>query len=131
MTTRVLPHAEWPRLEGFALYALIKDAPAGSVWPIVVEDDGQIVGCWGLISWLHAEGVEIAPAYRGKTVVARRLLAGMNSLADELGITTVVTGAESDLVRGILEKLGAERWPDLYSLPVGKTRVESESILCQ
>jgi hypothetical protein len=60
MTRRILPAAEWSRLVGTELE---------NVWPhldpdrsvvIVVEDEGQIIGCWSAFDVLHAEGIWIA-----------------------------------------------------------------------
>lgn len=119
MTTRMLPPEEWPRLEG---------TEAETVWPLldperaqvlVVEDNGAIVGCWVLMSVVHAECLWIAEAHRGKTSVARRLWIGMQRAAQALGVPIVATAALSDEVRDLLDHVGATKVPgDHYAMKV-------------
>lgn len=121
MITRILPQAEWPRLA---------ETEAGPVWPhlnpahaqvLVVEHQGQIAGCWVLMHVLHAECLYIAPAYRHRPSVGRRLLVGLTRLATDAGMGGVWTAATSDAVRHLLEKFGAARMPgDHYIMPIGR-----------
>ena len=71
-TSRVLPVAEWPRLAGTLLERawplLAPDATA----IVVVEQDGQIIGCAAVIRCTHLEGVWVHPAYRKHAAVVRR-----------------------------------------------------------
>lgn len=116
MTTRILPPDEWARLAG---------TEAETVWPhlppsahvLVVEQDDQIVGCWVLMSVLHAECLWIASAHRGKASVARRLWAFMRRTAAGLGAPVVATAAVTDDVRRLLEHVGATKVPgDHYAM---------------
>lgn len=119
MTTRMLPPDEWHRLAG---------TEAESIWPhldpnradvLVVEDDGVIVGTWILMDVLHAECLWIAPAYRQKVSVARRLWTAMHRLARGMGVPIVATAAVSDDVRHILDHAGAVKVPgDHYAVKV-------------
>ena len=81
--------------------------PARSV-VVVVEDGAELVGCWALVQVLHAEGVWVAPAHRGRASVARRLMLGTLAAARELGAKAIVTGALTDDVEHLLtDHLGA------------------------
>jgi len=94
-----------------------------TVWPIlpedaevlVVEDGGEIVGCWSVYSLQHVECVWVAPAHRGKASVFRRLLVGMRTLVHGRGQHTVQTGAldtpEGNVVAAMLTKMGAVEVP--------------------
>jgi hypothetical protein len=86
MTTRLLPHEEWTRLdpEKMKLPAIGGAAVDGSV--LVVEDDqGVIIGCWSVITCVHVEGAWIDPRYRGKVAVGRRLWNAMKSVVKQRG----------------------------------------------
>lgn len=120
MTTRILPPAEWHRLAG---------TEAETVWPqlnpertsiVVVERDGFIVGCH-VLSWLlHAECLWIAPQFRGRPSVARRLWTAVQQTArDHWGVPSVITAACDDRVRRLLAHVGAvELKGQHYVVPV-------------
>lgn len=120
MTSRILPPDEWPRLKG---------TEAETIWPLlspetaqvlVVEQGEDIVGCWLLYPLLHAECVWVAPDHRGRGAVARRLLAFMRRVAQDLGWRTVMTAACSDDVRRLLTHLGAIQVPGTHHvIPIG------------
>ena len=55
MTTRILPPAEWPRLEGTLLEGVWPTLRPDYAEVIVVERDGAIVGGMVLLTTLHAE----------------------------------------------------------------------------
>jgi hypothetical protein len=123
VTTRILPPEEYPRLAGTELELVWPTLPMDAA-VVVVEDGTEIVGCWAAFTLAHVEGVWVAPAHRGKTSVARRLLGGMRrALAEQFGATGAITGAMSDEVRGILDGLGAQKLPgDHYVLSLGSRR---------
>jgi GNAT superfamily N-acetyltransferase len=103
MTSRVLPVEEWPRLAGTELEAVWPTLDPGSAQIVVVEEAGQIVGCWALLAVWHVEGVWIHPDYRSRPAgVARRLLVAMRYLARRCGALAVLTGAIDPKVRHIL-----------------------------
>lgn len=110
MTTRILPPAEYGRLEGTELEAIAPILPAGSA-VVVVEDGDRIVACWALLPLVHVEGCWIDPAYRGNPRVAARLLRGMTDTAAALGARTVLTAALTPEVEGLIGKLGGEALP--------------------
>jgi len=125
MTARILPPAEWSRLEateGSGLQPAWRQLPVDDVTVIVVEDDdGVIVACWSLFAVYHVEGVWVAPAHRKRGVVAGRLLAEMRRVVHARGVAAVATAAESPEVVTLLETLGATRLPgDAYQLPMGE-----------
>jgi len=115
MTTRVLPRHEWPRLKGTELETLWPLLPQDAD-VLVVEEDGDIVGCWALYLLPHVEGVWVHPAHRGRGGVVRRLLSGMRTLVYALQRDTAVqTGAldteDGAVVAEMLKKLGAVELP--------------------
>jgi N-acetylglutamate synthase-like GNAT family acetyltransferase len=111
VTTRLLPPEEWARLAGTELETVWPHLHAASAQIVVVEQDGQIVGCWALMRVVHVEGVWIAPAYRGKASVAKRLLQGMRRAAAQWGAKTVATAALTDDVRRLVAHLGGVALP--------------------
>lgn len=110
---RVLPADEWGRLAHTELGPVAALLPRDRAQVIVVEDDaGAIVGCWGLVWALHAEGVWIDPAHRGRAGIARRLLDATLDAASAQGARTIVTGALTPGVERLLTRhLGATRLP--------------------
>jgi hypothetical protein len=120
-TTRVLPPAEWPGLVGTELEVVWPHMrPQDSV--VVVEDRGDIVGCWALLTVKHVEGLWIAPAHRGRSSVGRRLLAGMGALVGPS--TPVFTAALTDDVRQLLSRIGTRLPGDHYVLNFGGMRCQ-------
>lgn len=120
MTTRVLPIEEWYRLAHTELGSVLDRLSGANV--MVVEHDGQIIGCWALMLAVHAEGVWIHPAHRGKGSVARRLWSGMRSLAASFGASSVITGARDSSVCALLENHGAQKLPQEYVLSLKGSR---------
>ncbi len=126
MTSRILPPDEWPKLAGTEAEALWPKLPH-SAQVLVVEDAGRIVGTWILMTQVHAECVWIAPDHRGSLGVVKRLLRGMRDLAASLGVSAVLTGACSDDVRNLIQRLGGTKLPgDAYVLPLGETRCQPQ-----
>lgn len=114
MTRRLLPVAEWARLDATEqLKDVWRLLPADRAQVLVVEDDaGQIVGTWAFLPVLHAEGVYVAPQHRQKSAVARHLLAGFQDVARMVHAPTVWTGATDPVIAGLLERhLHATRVP--------------------
>lgn len=103
LTARVLPRAEWRRLSetDVDLSAWLK-LPEDTTRVVVVERDGEIVGCWTALQMMHFEGFWIAPAYRRRGSVLRRLLVHMQELLRGYGITQVLTLATTPEVRALL-----------------------------
>ncbi len=110
MTLRELPSEEWGRLESWSLYRLLPFADPQFARVFVVEDEaGAIIGVQGVFSWLHAEGLEIAPAHQGKASVARHLRhAVMECLGGAQG---VMTAANTPEMEAIIRKLGGIEIP--------------------
>lgn len=112
---RVLPVEEWGRLAHTELGPVVEAGALDPVWSrvVVVEDsEGRIVGTWSFYYALHADGVWVDPARRGRAGVARRLLDAGLALAEALGARSVVTGALNPQVERLLTKhLGATPLP--------------------
>jgi hypothetical protein len=120
MTTRLLPHDEWHRLDGTDLSEGLSLLNPDHVDVLVVEDDGVIVAHWLLASMLHVEGLWIAPEARKSGVVARRLWRGMRETVAKRGASSVLTGAVTDDVKALLDHAGAMPLPDQFVLPMGE-----------
>lgn len=122
MTSRILPPAEWPRLNGTEAETLWPTLDAAHAQILVVEDGEQILGCWTLMMIPHVECLWIDPNERARVTVARRLWLGMRSLASQMGARHVWTAAVSDPVRGLLDHAQARKLVgDHYLLPMERT----------
>lgn len=119
MLSRILPPEEWPRLTGTELASQWCNLDPAWTQILVVEDEGQIVGCWALMNVWHLEGVWIAPAYRQRASVARRLWTGMRRLMASVGATHAVTGAIAGPVERLLDKHAQELPGRFYVLEMG------------
>jgi hypothetical protein len=71
----------------------------------VVEDEGQIVGCWAVTRIVHVEGVWIDPQYRRRSVrIVKLLFRGIYAAAKFFRAKYVWTGADTPEVERLLEK---------------------------
>ena len=104
MRSRILPPEEWSRLNETDLHTVLPWVKPEDAQIVVVEDGDQIVGCWAVLRIVHLEGVWIAPAYRGRGAVARRLLAKTLETARTWAGAWAMTGADTDEVRGLIER---------------------------
>lgn len=109
--TRLLPPDEWCRLSGTDLAAVWQTLRADHDRVIVVEHEGEIIGCWTLISIVHCEGIWIDPRYRNGGAVARRLLHRMPVEAREMGAKKVMTMAWTPEIAALADRIGAMRLP--------------------
>lgn len=118
MTTRILPPAEWSRLDTVPLAGIPwRDLDRHKHHVLVTEHDGHITGCLLLIQALHAECLWIAPAYRTRVSVLRRLRTALFAYARTWRYPTVLMGCLSKQMAAILAGLGADRLPgDHYVL---------------
>jgi N-acetylglutamate synthase-like GNAT family acetyltransferase len=120
MQVRVLPIDEWERLDGTELETVYPIVPPGMADFVVVEDQGRIVGCWGLLVLPHVDGLWVHPDYRRGAVVQRRLLQGMRAAGQARGFTRAITTALEADVAALIEKWRGERLPGThYLLPLG------------
>ena len=108
MTTRLLPLAEWSKIEASGLGAATLPHEA---MVLVVEHEGAIVGCWALYQAWHADGMWVAPNHRGRGAVFRRLVKGMRALLRSLGTTKVVTSAIDPKIARLVTRSGAVKVP--------------------
>lgn len=118
--TRLLPADEWHRLTETDFPQILPYLGPEDISIVVVEHDGQVVGCWGVMPMIHLEGVWIHPAYRTKASVARRLVAATWAHLRTLAPRWVMTAATTDAVRTLLTRhLGAQHVPgDSYAIPM-------------
>lgn len=109
MTTRILPPEEWSKLAdtemGPALAAVNPDA----ITVVVAEDEaGDPIGCWGLVSFMHLEGMWIREDHRMRGRVLHRLWNAVCGVASARGLGAVFTGAaDPHVVKWILKQGGA------------------------
>jgi len=112
MTTRVLDPSEYHRLTPTTLGPYVSLLPA-ETRVIVIEQDGALVGHLAVLPMWHTEGLWIAPAHRKRGRVLRRLLQGLGCTVRDLGISTVIPGADTEEMRTMLQGLGAQPLPAL------------------
>lgn len=112
MTTRLLPPNEWDKLKETPLSVMVGCADPERVRVLVVEDDeGHLLGCWSLTAVLHAEGVWVREEERKRGAVHRRLLHGMRELVAQLGADGVWTGADTEEIATLIQRLGGQPMP--------------------
>lgn len=109
LTTRVLPKAEWPRLEGQELGVVLEARDEDSCQVVVVEEDGAIIGQWALLGAPWIDGWWIHPERRGETAIRTALKAGMQDLMRSQSMTAAVIAVSDPRVGRLLEQLGAVR----------------------
>jgi hypothetical protein len=118
MQTRILPRAEYGRLVGTELEAIADQLPE-TAHVIVVEDGPELLACWALLTFVHAECVWITPSARGNPRVMRRLLAGMKQTALAMGAQRVWTAALTDHVADLCGRIGGVELPGRhFGLPL-------------
>jgi len=119
MTSRILPFAEWHKLDGTEVAEARSSLDPARTAILVVEDGETIVGCHVLMWILHAECLWIHPDHRGKASVGRRLWAAVQRTARAAGVPSLWTAACDDRVRGLLAHVGATELPGAhFVLPV-------------
>lgn len=104
MIGRRLPRSEWHRLAGTQLETVVPVLRRERGRVLVVEREGEIVGCVALFRLWHLEGLEI----RQKSAT-RALLGAIK--AQTAQIPAVVSWAQNPIVGEFLERLGADVMP--------------------
>ena len=127
VTRRVLPRDEYWRLAGTDLWAALPTLPE-NVCVVVVEQDGEIVACIGLVPLWHVEGAWVDPANRRDGTTFGHLLAALGDECRALNVQTVFPAAAADdsghEMAAILHALGG------VELPMRLFALNSEA-LCQ
>jgi hypothetical protein len=111
MTHRILPRADYARLDGTYLAPLRRAIPEQARVVIVEDEQGQIIASWLAFAQVHLEGVNIADDYRHSAQVVRHLLRGMREAVDELGASRVTSASDTEMVTDLLLHMGAEPLP--------------------
>lgn len=121
MTTRILPPAEYAKLKGTEAEMIVPQL-TDATRVVVVEQDGQVIGCHLLQTVLHAECLWVHPDHRGKASVARRLWSRVRSeVREHYGVPGFLTMAVSPQVRQLLAHLDATHVVgETYFVPVGE-----------
>lgn len=110
-TTRILPPDEWDKLKGTEAGSVYQFFDTNLTNVMVIEKDDEIIASWCLMPYYHAECVWITEEHRGNPTVARRLVAGMKKMADEIGIHAVITTSTDKKVTELIEHFDAEKLP--------------------
>ena len=119
MTARILPKGEWAKL--MAMWPMLPQVKTDAMDVVVVEDAaGEIVGCWGLITLAHVEGMWIRDDHQKRGVVLRKLWRAMRDLTLGRNIPRVITGSESVEVTNLLMKTKALALPRQFLLPMSR-----------
>lgn len=98
MTARVLPQAEWRRLDATLLASVWRTLDPRYAEVIVVEQEGAIVGSVALLTTLHAECLSLS----GGTGVARALWSALQERVHAAGGSAVWGAALEDPMRALL-----------------------------
>ena len=106
MSTRILPPDEWSRLEG----TLLKGAPdllnPEIDMVLVVEKEGEIVGCTSFLPRWHMEGTWVSPNHRKMASVGRPLLRGIYQVAKALKAKELVMMTFDPEIAALCARLG-------------------------
>jgi hypothetical protein len=90
---------------------------------VVVECDGEIVGCHILLFILHAECLWIAEHHRGKVSVQRALWSAVQAEATSVGASAIMTASVDEKVDRLLKHVGAKKVEaDHYMIPLKSSR---------
>lgn len=120
MLSRLLPPSEWHRLAETDLRSVVAGLDPSWVQVLVVEDKGAIVGCLTLMNVWHLEGLWIAPAYRQRVSVARRLWVGIHRLMAYVGAGAAVAGSITPEMDQMLAERASALPGRFYVLPRGE-----------
>jgi N-acetylglutamate synthase-like GNAT family acetyltransferase len=116
---RVLPFAEWEKLDQTQFAESWRLLPPEHTRVIVVEHEGQIVGCWALMTMVHIEGLWIHPDHRKRVSVPRKLYEETMAQARDLQVQSLLTQAVDLEVMALLAHVGAQALPGTaFLLPV-------------
>jgi len=129
LTSRELPSHEWDRLAGTALAETWPQLSPDHTRVVVVEDEaGAIVGTCAVMTWVHAEGFSVAPAYRRKGMVWRMLLHALGDVSRDVGVDAMVAGSDSPEMTDYLTRLGASALPaSFFVVPMNGFFSQKES----
>lgn len=112
MTRRWLPRDEWAKLDGTELERIVPLLP-DDARVLVVEDGETIMGCCAFVYVLHAEGLWIHEAARGKASVLRQLIRGLSEVQRQ-GAPTIGMSAVTATMERLIRGLGAVRLPGVH-----------------
>ena len=107
VTVRELPVEEWEKLKDYPIATNeLPDPDRCAV--LVAEDEGKIVGTWGVVLAPFLEGLWLDADYRQTTFTAAKLLIGMRKMLEDKGITQAFTLVQTPYVLGLAQKAGFE-----------------------
>lgn len=104
MVTRLLPESEWSRLDPEHMRLPAIEPSAVDCDVIVIEEDGEIIGCSTVMTCVHIEGTWIDPRYRRRVSVGRRLLHAMRDVVKQRGANGAWMCSVSENSRSLIEQ---------------------------
>lgn len=107
VTVRELPVEEWEKLKGRKIATHELPDPARCA-VLVAEDEGKIVGTWGVVLTPFLEGLDLDSEYQKYTFTAAKMLIGMRQMLEEKGIAQAFTLVQTPYVLGLAQKAGFE-----------------------
>lgn len=120
---RLLAREDWHELARTELAPILDTLPADSRVVVVSTEDGEIVGTWACIRYMHVECLGIALEHRKRGRVGMLLLAGMRTIARAWGFNVVLTGAISEDVRDLIIHQGGTPLPgEHFVMPIVRPR---------
>jgi GNAT superfamily N-acetyltransferase len=116
--TRVLPPAEWDRLQVLPFAANGLPDPDSTIIFVDETPGGEIVGIWGIFLQPMLDGLWVHPDHRS-TIVAGQLLKAVKTFMLETGVRAAFTQISEPGVMTLAHKAGFTRAPgDLWWLQV-------------
>lgn len=105
VSVRELPVEEWGKLEGYPIATNgLPDPDRCAV--LVAEEDGKIVGTWGVVFAPFLEGLWVDADYRQRTFTAAKMLIGMKHMLEDKKIPQALTLVQTPYVLELAQKAG-------------------------
>lgn len=108
-SARLLPYADWTRLGTLPGYDQLTQLDPAHARIMVVEaggDGGEIVAAWTALDVVLYEGLYIAPTYRKKPGVWRKLITVAINLARRHHLRTLLTLTVEEEIAALARKVG-------------------------
>lgn len=116
MNARILPREEWSKLAVTGLHSLLPDFREEDCKPIVIEENGEIVGTITVLRTVHLESIWIRPGSRAG--VTRSLIREAIKEARKWGRIALAQSCRENVI-SILRRMKTRRLDvETYILPL-------------